>query len=194
MFAGVPRDGLADASEALELAHSLGNPEGEAFAQWHCSEALTACGRVAEGTAAAADALAIAERLGHRGWTATALLALGIARQADGDVSGAQDAFRRSLATSEHLPLFACWAHARLALVLVAAGQLDEAATHVTRALATGPPLGHYEARLARCKLAVARGEPDAAALIADATDRARTGGHRASLERLATLRGDAGG
>lgn len=193
VFARAPLDGLADAHEALELARSLGNPEGEAMAGWHYSEALTACHRIGEAAAAAADALATAKRLGHRGWTATALRALGVARQAEGDLSGAHDAFRRSLATSEHLPLFASWAHARLALVMVAAGRLDEAATHVTPALATGPPLGHYEARLARCELAVARREPDAATLIADASDRARTGGHRVSLERLETL-GDAGG
>lgn len=188
VFAAAPQDGLRDTDEALELATSLGNPEGQAYAQWHRSEALTACGRVDEGAGAAADALTIAERLEHRGWTATALRALGIAREADGDRDGAERAFRRSLAISGHLPLFACWAHARLALVLVSTGRLDEAADHVEWALTTGPPLGHYEARLAHCELAVARGQRDADALVADAADRAARGGHRASVSRLSTL------
>ncbi len=90
-----------------------------------------------------------------------------MARQADGNLDGAEEAFRGSLATSEHLPLFTCWAHARLALVLVATNRPDEAAWHVARALATGPPLGHYEARLAHCELAVTRAEPDAPKLVA---------------------------
>ena len=142
---------------------------------------------------AASDALAIAEGIGHRGWTATALRARGIAQQAGGDLAAAEASFRRSLATSEHLPLFACWAHARLGMVLVAADRLDDAAAHVEHALAIGPPLGHYEARLARCALAVARAEPNVAELITDAADRASAGGHRASLADLAILPDDAG-
>jgi hypothetical protein len=87
------------------------------------------------------------------------------------------------------VPLFACWAHARLALVLIYRGRLDAAAKHVDEALATGPPVGQYEARLARCELAAARGEPHTAELIAEATELAAAGGHRASLPRLAELR-----
>lgn len=193
VLAGAAGDGLDDATEALDLARSLGSPEGRSYAQWQRSEALTACGSLDEATAAASDALAIAEGIGHRGWTATALRARGIAQQAGGDLPAAEASFRRSLATSEHLPLFACWAHARLGMVLVAADRLDDAAAHVEHALAIGPPLGHYEARLARCALAVARTEPDVAELITDAADRASAGGHRASLADLAALRDDAG-
>ncbi|MQA13784.1 MAG: hypothetical protein GEV09_06295 [Pseudonocardiaceae bacterium] len=86
---------------------------------------------------------------------------------------------------SERLPLFTSWAHARLGAVLVRTGRVDEAAHHVDAALGTGPPLGHYEARLARCELAVARHDADAAALLADAVDRAIRGGHLASRRAL---------
>lgn len=53
-----------------------------------------------------------------------------------GNLCAAEDAFRRSLQASEHFPLVACWAHARLGLVLVSTGRLTEAADHVRRALA----------------------------------------------------------
>ena len=190
VFAGSPVDGLADAEEALELARSLGNPDGQAYAQWHRSEALTACSRPAEAVEAATGALDIARRIGHRGWTATALRGLGVAHQAQGDAAAAEDAFARSLAASARLPLFASWAHARLALVLVTRRRFDAADGHVLQALATGPPLGHYEARLARCELAVARGDTGAGALLAAAAAQARRGGEQVTLTRLSALAG----
>jgi DNA-binding SARP family transcriptional activator/tetratricopeptide (TPR) repeat protein len=194
VFAGKPAEGLADAGEALALARSLGSLDGEAMAQWHRSEALSACGCTAEAAQAAAAALSIAERVGHRGWTAGALRAVGIVRQADGDLHAAEAAFRRSLQASEHFPLIACWAHARLGLVLVGIGRFTEAADHIRRALLAPPALGHYEGRLARCELAIAREEPQAPALLDDAINRASRSGHRASLPRLAALRQSAGG
>jgi len=189
VFAGQPDAGLAEADSALSLARSLGYTEGEAAALWIRSEALTACGRTTEAITAADAAGATAQRVGHRGWTATALRARGIALHAAGDLTGAQTALQQALENSQHLPLFACWTHARLALVLIDCGRLDEAAKHIDHALAAGPPIGQYEARLARCELAVARDEPDAAELIADAIKRAAAGGHRASLPRLTQLR-----
>lgn len=142
VFAGRAADALADTSEAVELARSLGYPDGETYALWHHSEALSACGRTAEATESAELALSIARRLRHRGWTATALRALGIARQADGDLAAAEEAYRRSLRASERLPLFVSWAHARLGAVLVRAGRVDETARHVEAALGTGPRSG----------------------------------------------------
>jgi len=188
VMAGASDRGLADAEEAVELANALGYREGEASAYWIRSEALTAQGRVDEAIVSAEKALSIAGSVGHRGWTATALRGLGIAREAAGDLAAAEDAFRQSADTSAHLPLFACWAHARLALALVAAGRLDEAADHVDIALVTGPPVGRYEARLAGCALAVARGDRDAGALVDDAIERAAGGGHQASLTLLRDL------
>lgn len=188
VFADRAVAGLADIEEALDLARSLGYPDGEAYACWHHSEALTEVGRIADALQAAEQGLAIARRLGRRGWTATTLRARGVAHQAAGDTVAALTAFRASLAASEGLPLFECWAHARLGRVLLLAGHVAEAAGHVEAALRQGPPLGRYEARLARCALAVARDEPGAAPLIDDAITRARRGGHWTSLRELAAM------
>ncbi len=114
--------------------------------------------------------------------------ALGIAQLGNGDLPAAEESFRRSLRAGERLPPFTSGAHAGLGTVLVRSGRIDEAAAHVDAALRTGPPLGHYEARLARCQLAVARHDPDADALLADAVDRATRGGHLASRSRLTSL------
>jgi tetratricopeptide (TPR) repeat protein len=188
VFLARPDDGLIDADAALELASSLGDPEGQSYALWHRSEALSAIGRLDEAEQAARDALDIASRLGHRGWTATALRALGIALTCRGELSGAEEAFSESLTTAEHMPLFASWAAARLALVLVTMGRLVEAAPFVDRATVEGPPLGHYEARLARVELAAARHEEKAASLAAEALSAAEAGGHLASVPRLVEL------
>jgi DNA-binding SARP family transcriptional activator len=187
VYSAEPDAGVAEADDALEMARSLGHAENEGGALWNRAEALAATGRAAEALTAADEAVAIARRIGHRGWTATALSARGIALHGAGDLSGAEVALRESLASSQNVPLFACWAHARLAMVLTAQGRLDEAATHAEKALATGPPIGQFAARLARCELAVARDEP-ADELIAEATRLAKAGGHRASLPRLAEL------
>lgn len=188
-FMAKPAEGLADATAALELARALGHAEGEAYAGWHRSEALAALGRAGEATESATAALAIAERVGHREWTAACLRGLGIARQAAGDLDAAETAFRRSLATSEHLPLFAAWAAARTALVLIARGDLAAAAPFVARALAEGPEVSRYETRLAAAELAVASGDPAAGEAVGAALELAERGGHLASAERLRELR-----
>ena len=188
VFAARPDLGLSDTTEALELARALGYPEGQTYALWHQTEALSALGRHDEARRSAEEALAIAEAIGHRGWTATALRALGIALQDAGALEEAEAAFRRSLELSEHLSLFASWASARLAQIRLAQGDPTAAEPFVTRALSEGPPLGHYEARLARAELAAARAEPEAAAIARDALARAESGGHRASVPRLAIL------
>jgi hypothetical protein len=72
----------------------------------------------------------------------------------------------------------------------VALGRLDDAACAVDRALATGPPLGHYEARHAQVELAAARGAEDTSALAATAWHAAGAGGHLASVPRLGALAG----
>lgn len=188
VFMAAPEAGLRDAEEALELARTLGHPEGQAYALWHSSEALSALGRVGEAVAAAREALAMAERIGHRGWTATSLRALGIALQASGDIEGAEAAFRRSLEKSENLSLFAAWASARLALVLIHTGRSDEVEPFVTRALEQGPALGRYEARLAQAELAAARADPDASTIAEQALALASAGGHLESRDRLSQL------
>jgi tetratricopeptide (TPR) repeat protein len=188
IFLARPEEGLAEAGEALELARSLGHAEGEAYALWHCAEALAALGRGDEALASAGEALAIAERIGHREWTAASLRAVGIARQATGDLGGAQEAFAASLAASENLSLFAGWAAARIALVLIAGGDPAAAAPFVERALREGPELCRYESRLAHAELAVATGDTAAGQVVSDARERAEAGGHLVSARRLAAL------
>jgi DNA-binding SARP family transcriptional activator len=188
VFAGKPEEGLPHNESALELAQSLGHADGEAFALWQRSEALSALGRVDEAVASATTARVIAQRLGHGGWTAMALRALGIALRAGGDLSGAEEAFRGSLEASEHVRLFISWAHAQLALVLVDRGAFKEATQHVTKALSEGPPLAHFEARLAACLLSArgyqVPGAPDRDTAITMATQ----AGHGASLTALLAL------
>jgi tetratricopeptide (TPR) repeat protein len=188
VFGGRAADGLAATTDALDLARTLGHPEGQAYALWHRTEALAALGRPAEAMTDARAALAIATRLGHRGWTATSWRAVGIAAQTAGDLDEALRAFDESLAVSEHLDLFASWAAARAALVHLELGNPDLARPLVTRALATGPPLGHYEARLAQAELAVATDDPDAAAIACTALTLADDGGALQGRVRLTEL------
>ena len=187
-FGGKPREGLELTRSALELARTLGHPEGQTYALWHCAEALAAAERSAEAVAAAEEALAIAQQLGHRGWTATAYRALGIARQACGEPDAALAAFQCSLDISENLNLFASWAAARAALVLVSLDRSSEAVPLVHRALAEGPPLGHFEARLAEVELAAARGDPATAELARAALYKADAAGMRQFRDRLDRL------
>ena len=154
--------GLADARQALEIARTLGHPEGQAYALWHCAEALAVLGQADEAVAAGEEARALATRIDHRGWTATAWRAIGLGRQVAGDLEAALAAYEQSLALADHLDLFACWAAARAALVQVALGRCDDAAPLVDRALALGPALGQHEARWAAAELAVARGDDSA--------------------------------
>jgi tetratricopeptide (TPR) repeat protein len=192
VFAGRPVEGLALAMAALDLARQLGYPEGESFALWHCAEATAAAGQTAESATFARDALATALRIGHRGWTATGWRAVGIAAESAGDLAAALSAYRSSLAASEHLDLFASWAAARAASVLVRCGELDEAEAMISRALAVGPPLAHYEARLAAVELAAARDPASAVTLAKEALAKARAGGWNQGITRLAALAGPA--
>jgi DNA-binding SARP family transcriptional activator len=190
VFGGDATAGLAHASSALDLTRMLGHPEGETYTLWHCAEALAELRRGDEALAAGQDALAVAQRLGHRGWTATAWRAVGIAQQSGGELDAALHAFECSLQTSQHLNLFASWAAARCALVLVALGRLDDAGPLVARALGEGPPLGHFEARMAEVELAAARADPAVATLAREALRRADGAGMRQGRTRLLQLAG----
>ena len=57
VFADRPADGLAETDAALRLARDLDAPEGQAYALWHRSEALSALGRTDEAEADAREAL-----------------------------------------------------------------------------------------------------------------------------------------
>ncbi|PVZ11764.1 ATP-binding protein [Actinomycetospora cinnamomea] len=189
VFAGRPAEGLAETDAALRLARELAMPEGQAYALWHRSEALSALGRVDEAEADAREALRIARDAGHRGWTATACRALGIAMQARGDLEAATAAFAESATVAgDALSLFACWAAARSALVAVARGDLVDAGRDVDRALGTGPGLGRHEARWARVELAAARGDPRCARWAIEARRAAEDAGATAIVPRLVEL------
>jgi DNA-binding SARP family transcriptional activator len=181
-------EGLADTESALDVARTLGHPEGQSYALWHRSEALSALGRPDDALVDGRAALAIALRLHHRGWTATAWRAVGIAHQSAGDLPAALNAFRHSLDESANLDLFGCWAAARAALACVRLGRLHEAAQFVARALATGPALGQHEARWAAAALAAARDDPEAPAVIRAAAAAASSAGARIYLPHLAEL------
>jgi tetratricopeptide (TPR) repeat protein len=140
----------------------------------------------------AREALGIATRLGHRGWTATSWRAVGVAAQAAGELDEALHAFQESLAVSEHLDLFASWAAARAALVLLALGEPERAAPLVGRALSLGPRLGHFEGRLAQAELAAATDDPQAAEIAGNALALADGGGAVQGRARLAELAGAA--
>jgi DNA-binding SARP family transcriptional activator len=185
---GRAAEGLVDTERALDVARTLGHPEGQTYALWHRSEALSALGRPGEALADGTAALTIAQRLHHRGWTATAWRAIGIAQQGSGDLPTALAAFRRSLELSANLDLFGCWAAARAALVCVDLGRLDDAGELVSRALATGPALGQHEARWAAAALAKARHDPDAPALVEAAVTAAAAAGARMYLPHLEAL------
>ncbi len=180
--------GLRFTTAALDLARAIGNPEGQSYALWHTAEALAALDRGDDALEAGTEALAIATRIAHRGWTATAWRAIGIARQARAEPDAALVAFQHSLDASEHLNLFASWAAARSALVLVELSQLSRAALMVDRALGEGPEIGHFEARLAEVELAAARADPRTPALARTALAAADAAGVGQGRARLAVL------
>jgi len=180
--------GLADARLALGIARTLGHPEGQAYALWHCAEALAVLGQGQEAVAAGDEARTLATRIDHRGWTATAWRAIGLGRQVAGDLEAALAAYEQSLARANHLDLFACWAAARAALVHVALGRYDDAAPLVDHALALGPELGRHEARWAAAELAVARGDDSAEQVVELALNAAELGGALVYRPRLFAL------
>ena len=180
--------GLQKTTAALQLARTIGHAEGQTYALWHSTEAWAALNRGDQALNAGNEALAIALSIGHRGWTATAWRALGIAHQALADPEHALDAFQNSLAASEHLNLFASWAAARCALALVELGRLTDAQSMLDQALSQGPPLGHYEGRLAEVELAAARADPRTATLAQLALTAADAVGYRQGRSRLLTV------
>jgi tetratricopeptide (TPR) repeat protein len=186
---GRAADGLADADDALEVARTLGHPEGQAYALWHRGEALAVLGRSEQALAAGTEALAIAASIGHRGWTATSWRTIGLAEQSAGEYAAALHAYERSLAAAEHLDLFTCWAAARAALMHLQLGRTGPAAALVSRALVTGPALGRHEARWADAVLAVCRGEDRRRSVIEHAIAEAVRGGALVYLPALEALR-----
>jgi tetratricopeptide (TPR) repeat protein len=188
VFADRAAHGLRRTRAALQLARTIGHAEGQSYALWHTAEALAALHRGEEALEAGTEAVRIASRIGHRGWTATGWRAVGVAHQARGDPEQALRAFQDSLDASEHLNLFASWAAARSALALIELGRLGPAEALIAQALGQGPPLGHYEGRLAEVELAAARADPRTVSLARLALTAADAGGVRQGRDRLLQL------
>lgn len=187
VFMDRAQEALAAIEEALALERMLGNAEGEVWCVGMRSLALT-LGRLNGAREAIEAILVMARRLGHRELTAGALLMLGIACQATGDLDWAKESLGKSIETGKNLPIYSSWAAARLASVLIAQGDLDAAEACVNQALAEAIPMTQYEARLARVELAIARGDPEARTIAAEALELAEAGGHLLSAARLREL------
>lgn len=183
-----PRDALAEIERALEIATDLRHREARCYCLWHRSEALAALGRGDQAVADAETALGIARELNHREWTAASLRGLGIAQTAAGDLASAEATFRGGLRAAEGLPLFESWAAARLALTLVARGDLEEAERMTAVALAGQVPHSLFEARLAQAEVLVARGVVGAAPVVRRSLAVATEEGHLTSARRLTEL------
>jgi tetratricopeptide (TPR) repeat protein len=190
---GRPEEGLSSVDDALELARTLGAPEQEAWCLWNRSHALAKLLRFEEARLTAESSLAIARSLHHQELTAAALLALGLALEAARDLPAAEATLRESLETARGRPIFSSFAAIGLATILIYQGNLDAAEQYVAAAMDEGPPVSHYEARLALARIAAARNDPRASEMAAEALESARAGGHLASVaelrEVLASLR-----
>ncbi len=86
------------------------------------------------------------------------------------------------------MPLYASMVAARLAMVLIARGDLQAAEPLVARALAEAFPSNRPEAELARAELAAARGAADAAAIAREALALAEQVGYTVIVPRLRQL------
>jgi DNA-binding SARP family transcriptional activator len=183
-----PQEALVAIDEAFDLERMLGNVAGEMWCLGIRSLALSALGKPEEAKASAKAGLAIARRVGHREFTIGSFIMLGIACQAAGDLDRAEEFFRETIEMSKEMPLYSSWAAARLASVLIAQGDLVAAEEWVNRAFAEAVPFSAYAVRLASAELAVARGDPEAHTIAAEALARAEAGGHLLSAARLEEL------
>jgi DNA-binding SARP family transcriptional activator/class 3 adenylate cyclase len=177
-------EGLLEVEEALELERLLGQTEGEASALWVRSEVLSILGRVEEASTDAEAALGIARQVANREEAAYALRALAFAHEAVGDLDRAETALRQALEAAGDLPLVSATCLARLASVLAARGDLDGAAAYATSAVREGIFFGGHEGRLVLAEVALARVDPDAERMAADALGQADAAGYLVSLSR----------
>ncbi len=182
--AGRLEEGLAGVDGALELERSLGQPEGEAGCLWFRSEVLCALGRVEEAGKDARAALALGQELEHRETISNALRALAGCCRAESDLDGAEAALRRALEIAAALPVQLHLNEAVLASVLVERGNLQEAERYANQAIDDGIGMAKFESRLVLAEVALARGDPDAESLAAEAFTLADAGGYLFSPAR----------
>jgi DNA-binding SARP family transcriptional activator/tetratricopeptide (TPR) repeat protein len=188
---GRAEEALAETQQALGLSRALGHPEGIALAQATTSMVLVVLGRVDEAVEAAKSAVATARELSHTELTAISLLSRGLALEAANDLPAAEQAFLESLEAARKVPTFLSFAAARLCRLLVHRGELERAERYVSTALESASPFALFEGRLAQAELAAARGDPEAAAIAAEALRVAIAEGHLMSVPRLSELAGE---
>jgi class 3 adenylate cyclase len=176
--------GLPDVEEALELERLLGQTEGEAAALWVRSDVLSILGRVEEARNDAEVALRISRQAANREEAALALRSLALAHEVAGDLDRAEAALREALELAGDVPYVSSTCLARLASVLAAGGDLDGAEAYATSAVRESVLWGGYEGRFVLAEVALARGDPDAERMAADALHQAEVGGYLASLSR----------
>ncbi len=177
-------EGLRDIEEALELERLLGQTEGEAAALWVRSDVLSLLGRVEEARTDAEESVRINRQVSNREEAAYALRTLAHAHEAAGDLDSAEAAVRQALEAAGDMPLVSSTSHARLASVLAARGDLDGAEAAATRAVRENVFYSGLEGRLVLAEVALARGDPDAERIAAEALDQADAAGYLVSQSR----------
>jgi class 3 adenylate cyclase/DNA-binding SARP family transcriptional activator len=184
MLAGRLEECLAQVDAALEIERSLGQAEGEAGCLFYRSEILCALGRVEEAWRDARAGLALSQELGHRELISINLRGVAGCCRAEGDLDGAEAALRQALESAAAWPFQVQMDTALLASLLVERGRLDEAERYAGQTLGSGIGIAELEGALVLAEVAVARGDPDAERLAAEALSRADAGGYVLSPSR----------
>ncbi len=184
MVSGRVEEGLEEAEGALELERSLGQAEGEAAGLWIRSEILCVLGRIEEAQSDARAGLALSRETGNREALSVTHRCMAHCCRARGDLDGAETALREALEIGAVLPLQLRVNGAFLASVLIERGNLDEAARYATAAVSGAVGLAEFEGRLVLAEVALARGDPGAEQLAAEALSLADAGGYLLSAAR----------
>jgi tetratricopeptide (TPR) repeat protein len=192
------RAAACDGEAALELARSIKQRAGEAYALIFIAHSLGPAGEYARAFEAAEQGLVVAEAMDHRQWCIAAHCALGALHWDVFSMARAQQHLSRSLELA-HETGSSHWinsATGHLASIYIERNELDQAAAVLAMAGARTRPaetVGQRMARFARGELALASGQPELALKLADdlaATAPNYTG--PGAIPRLSRLRAEA--
>ncbi len=181
---GRVEEALQEVEAALDLERSLGQTEGEAGALYMRSELLCLLGRIDEAWTDARAGLALSEEVGHRQVISINLRAVAGCSWATGDLEAAEAALRRALEIAAALPMQLHTNAAILASLLVERGRFDEAERYAHQALDGAIGISVFEGRLVLAEVALARGDPGAERLAAEALSLADADGYVLSPAR----------
>ena len=184
MTGGRLEEALEEVEAALEMERSLGQAEGEAGGLWLRSEILCALGRIDEAEIDARAGLALSRTTGHRESISVNLRAVAACSRARGDLDGAEAALREALEVAGIIPLQRHVDSAVLASLLVEQGNLDEAERYASEAVTGAVGMAEYECRLVLAEIALARNDPEAERVAAEALAVADAGGYLLSPAR----------